>query len=406
MLHPIPDMPGEEAHPSVIYPLKEELSKLCGVKHGTRFPGSQPISFTQDHLQLLEKMDFWVCEKSDGLRVMVFIRMNQHTNEQETWLVDRKQRFFRVFFPPWMTSGHQIGGTVIDGELIIDIDKITGEQTLRYYAFDCLVFNGTCITHKDITKRYATLMQFIVQPFEKGLKANPDWRNFLPFEMVAKKQDRAYGVSQVLEHIEKLQHGHDGLIFTCAQTPYVLGTDEKILKWKPASENSIDFKLRLRFPPSPHDPDTPNFTAKPAFLLYTWLGGSANSSSSYEFFDSMDMTDEEWEDIKQSGEQYDERIIEFNWDSDRETWKIMRFRDDKPDANHKSVMEKILVSIRDGVDIDAVLARAESIRSAWKAREAEAKQRAQAQAPPARHSDAPVYHAPASSSGALSGLKR
>jgi mRNA guanylyltransferase len=46
--------------------------------------------------------------------------------------------------------------------------------------------------------------------------------------MVAKKQDRAYGVSQVLEHIEKLQHGHDGLIFTCAQTPYVLGTDEKM----------------------------------------------------------------------------------------------------------------------------------------------------------------------------------
>jgi mRNA guanylyltransferase len=98
----------------------------------------------------------------------------------------------------------------------------------------------------------------------------------------------------------------------------------------------------------------------------------------------------------------------------------MRFRDDKPDANHKSVMEKILVSIRDGVDIDAVslypelqrvaddkvLARAESIRSAWKAREAEAKQRAQAQAPQARQPEAPVYHAPASSSGALSGLKR
>jgi hypothetical protein len=46
--------------------------------------------------------------------------------------VDRKQRFFRVYFPPWMTSGHQIGGTVIDGELIIDIDKITGEVCLVY----------------------------------------------------------------------------------------------------------------------------------------------------------------------------------------------------------------------------------------------------------------------------------
>jgi hypothetical protein len=29
-----------------------------------------------------------------------------------------------------MTSGHQIGGTVIDGELIIDIDKTTGEVCL------------------------------------------------------------------------------------------------------------------------------------------------------------------------------------------------------------------------------------------------------------------------------------
>lgn len=87
MLHPVPDMPGEEAHPSIIHRLKTELSRLCGVQSGTRFPGSQPISFTQDHLQLLEKMDFWVCEKSDGLRVMVFIRFNRDTNEQETWLV-------------------------------------------------------------------------------------------------------------------------------------------------------------------------------------------------------------------------------------------------------------------------------------------------------------------------------
>ena len=31
-----------------------------------------------------------------------------------------------------MTSGHQIGGTVIDGELIIDIDKTTGEACLAY----------------------------------------------------------------------------------------------------------------------------------------------------------------------------------------------------------------------------------------------------------------------------------
>jgi mRNA guanylyltransferase len=52
--------------------------------------------------------------------------------------------------------------------------------------------------------------------------------------------------------------------------------------------------------------------------------------------------------------QYDDRIIECCWSMERGTWQFMRIRDDKEHANHKSIMEKILVSIQDGVEIEAV----------------------------------------------------
>jgi mRNA guanylyltransferase len=58
--------------------------------------------------------------------------------------------------------------------------------------------------------------------------------------------------------------------------------------------------------------------------------------------------------MKESGEQYDDRIIEVCWSTDRAAWKMMRIRDDKPHANHKSIMQKILISIEDGVEIEAV----------------------------------------------------
>ena len=66
------------------------------------------------------------------------------------------------------------------------------------------------------------------------------------------------------------------------------------LKWKPPSENSIDFKLVLRFPPTKYDPTKPDFHAKPLFLLHVWRGGEG-ANAKYEDYDDMYVTDDEWE---------------------------------------------------------------------------------------------------------------
>jgi mRNA guanylyltransferase len=69
------------------------------------------------------------------------------------------------------------------------------------------------------------------------------------------------------------------------------------IKWKPPSENTIDFKLRLHFPPDlANDPrgNVPDLTAKPFFALEEYMGNERNGDG-YRYFDWLHVEDEEWD---------------------------------------------------------------------------------------------------------------
>jgi len=137
----------------------------------------------------------------------------------------------------------------------------------------------------------------------------------MPSSIKVKEISFSYHVEKVFSvDIPALQHGNDGLIYTCVSTPYTPGSDRNMydhpierynsiliqfalylrLKWKPPSENSIDFKLVLRFPPSPSKPSKPDLLAKPLFMLHTWCG-DVDGISKYEEYDDMYVDDTEWE---------------------------------------------------------------------------------------------------------------
>ena len=59
-----------------------------------------------------------------------------------------------VRFPHWEDINRPLDETLFDGELVIDIEKSTGQQTLRLYAFDALVVGGENIMQKPLLKRY------------------------------------------------------------------------------------------------------------------------------------------------------------------------------------------------------------------------------------------------------------
>ncbi|KAJ7343323.1 mRNA capping enzyme, catalytic domain-containing protein [Mycena albidolilacea] len=365
----IPDIPGSRLTPRSEQEswLKDHVARLCQIDH-RRFPGSQPVSFLKTDLAKLETQDFWVCEKSDGIRVLLFVNTNVETRAQNVYLIDRKNEYYYLeglYFPHHKNPQLPLQDTIVDGELVYDVDPQTNHETMRFLAFDCLVVDGENMMSRPLDKRYGRLQEYFYSPFAKMKKDHPQVTSSHPFDIRVKRIQLSYAAELVFAEMVNLQHGSDGLIYTCVNAPYTPATDENILKWKPPSENSIDFKLVLRFPPLKDNPSQPDFHAKPVFLLHVWCGDTR-----YEQYDQLYMDDNEWEQRKSSGEQYDDRIVEVHWDTAHNHWRMMRFRDDKLNGNHKSIVEKIIISIADGVEKDVLLERSNSIRTAWKARAA------------------------------------
>ncbi|KOS13828.1 mrna guanylyltransferase [Malassezia pachydermatis] len=380
----IPDVPGTLVTDEIqLGFLRDHVRDLCQIS-SVRFPGSQPISFNKKSVSYLLKEDYWVCEKSDGQRVLVLIVVPPMTGQQEVYLIDRKNMYYRIHnivFPHYAPetlqakiSNNLLTDTLLDGELVID--HVGPDQTkLRLLLFDCIICDGENITRRDLGRRYARLRSQIYPSYKNYLKEHPDNAMMAPFEVLVKPMDLAYGIEAVLKKMEYLQHGNDGLIFTSFHAPYVYGTNNAILKWKPPHENTIDFKIELRFPPdldADSSGETPDYTAKPMFQLFQHVNGME-----HEPFDWLNMSDEEWERWKESGEQLDDRIVECAWHApspagdDIPTWHIKRIRDDKTTGNHKSTVSRILQSMKDGVVVDELLAQAPAIRTAWKSKERE-----------------------------------
>ncbi|KAH9043275.1 mRNA capping enzyme [Lactarius pseudohatsudake] len=350
--------------------LRNHVATLCGLNHD-RFPGSQPVSFSTKDLDRLEQDDYWVCEKSDGIRVLLVVLTNLETSEQIVCIVDRHNMYREIsglFFPHYEHPERPLRSTVLDAELVIDVDPRTKRETLRLLCFDCLVVDNQKVMSKTLDKRYYRLKEFVFKPYAKMLRDHPHMVESQPFDVQVKEVNFSYSIDKVFLDIPNLQHDNDGLIYTSVSTPYVPGTDRNMFTQVEAPfRNSIDFKLVLRFPPLAGSPPQPDMHAKPIFALHVWCGGEG-AKATYEPWDTMHVNDDEWESLKASGEQIDDRIVEVHWDTPSEHWRMMRFRDDKPQGNHRSVVENIVQSIADGVEKDTLLARSVAIKNAWKTR--------------------------------------
>ncbi|KAJ5724955.1 hypothetical protein N7493_006683 [Penicillium malachiteum] len=383
MSHSVPDLDqiGIKAEPDLADQFRREVAHLLG-RSNLNFPGAQPVSFSSKHLTELQRQDYYVCEKTDGIRcLMYFARGDPESDAPEIhYLIDRKNDYRFVpglHFPlpedDTFQSYHV--DTLVDGELVNDIYE-DGSQQLKYLVFDCLVLDGQSLMHRTLDKRLAYFKEKVLKPYNAMYNKFPEEKKHRAFAVEDKSTQVSYGIEMMFREIipqVKQIHGNDGLIFTCRSTPYKIGTDEHILKWKPPAENTIDFRMRLEFPVLEPDTDDEaegisepwaDYDALPIFHLFVML-----NAGEYRHFAEMYVTPNEWEDLKAMRVPLDDAIVECYKDENSH-WRFHRLRDDKNDANHISTVEKVLESIEDRVTEEDLIRLAPVIKTAWKKRQA------------------------------------
>lgn len=128
------------------------------------------------------------------------------------------------------------------------IDRFNGKEQPRYLAYDVIMYDG-----KDVSKfsffpdRCNIIEKEVMGGRYRALAEGRLLREREPFSIRSKQfWDVTQAKSLLSDKFAKqLGHEPDGLIFQPSKEPYVAGTSIDVLKWKPSSMNSVDFKLKI-----------------------------------------------------------------------------------------------------------------------------------------------------------------
>lgn len=314
---------------------------------GAMFPGSQPVSLARSNLHMLSSRRYWVTWKADGTRYLILL------HKAGTYLIDRSNAVRRVQMrwpsplPPVDKNRTQtkapIGGlhqgTIIDGEMVVDEDLVSGKRTRRFLAYDAMVINGEIVTQHPWKDRWNFIDKFIEAPrrLEAGVIANGKWKLRYDYskEIFRFRRKMFWPLSASKKIIDdfiprQLTHEADGLILQPHDDPYAPLTCQELLKWKFAHMNSVDFKLRV-------GPDEQ--------LHLQLLHPTKHGAATVKDLPDAKITFPEGESFLA----YDGKIIECTWDKESQSWVFMRDRRDKTLPNAEAVYHKVWASIEDNI---------------------------------------------------------
>tara|TARA_B100000900_G_scaffold410475_1_gene428344 strand:- start:2539 stop:5460 length:2922 start_codon:yes stop_codon:yes gene_type:complete len=233
---------------------KAENFVIKNPKH--HFIGPQPVTLELQNLLVPELSkesilkNYSVTDKADGERNLLYI----HTDNR-VYLINNRLRI------TYTGLKHPHAKTIIDGELITK-DRFGNKMNL-YAAFDIYYHKGTNVSNKPLISKGKDRLDILKDIIES--KEN----KFVPVnkenKLTVKLKEFKYGNDKrILKHSKTIIDNHkndnieyyvDGLIFTPinlnvgakreGDNSTLTGTWNKVFKWKPVEDNTIDFLINF-----------------------------------------------------------------------------------------------------------------------------------------------------------------
>ncbi|XP_076036152.1 mRNA-capping enzyme-like isoform X2 [Oratosquilla oratoria] len=224
--------------------IQKRIQEMCSW-NSTGFPGCQPVSMDQDNLNCLHTHPYMVSWKADGTRYMMLI-----DGRSEVYFADRDNSIFQVpevEFRQKRNLQLHMSDTLLDGEMVIDKDPNTGQKFPRYLIYDAVRIQGREVSHDSFPLRFERIKTDIIDPRNGAIIKGLLNKTKEPFSVRRKDFWDVTATTKLLsqDFHKQLLHEPDGLIFQPELDPYTPGRCIQVLKWKPASHNSVDFRLKI-----------------------------------------------------------------------------------------------------------------------------------------------------------------
>ncbi|PRP74459.1 hypothetical protein PROFUN_06588 [Planoprotostelium fungivorum] len=338
----------------------DQLQRMCNqaLHQNARvdFPGSMPVNFRRKHFAEIQKKEYYVSEKTDGMRYLMVV------TREGVYMCTRRYEFQSV--PGASILCHLFPDSIFDGEMV----KYEREKDRQMYLlFDVILYEGDNVSQKFVPDRLA-MIGAAVGKWRYHMGKNPTDK--FPFEFTGKvfkdkseirdllKLMREHNGERFFEDRSR-HHKTDGLVFTCRNEPYLIRSAHSMYKWKYSDKLSVDFRVvierdnRLKFyVTSRRDSPEVEYNIEPKL---------SNRDELVRDIQSHERTRREQRDYG--------TIAELKYDPWESSWVYCNLRGDKTTPNHISILLDTLEVLSENVTTNEITFRMSGkSNEEWKSR--------------------------------------